>query len=188
MIGSGKSTAADYFKSFGFEIIDADLIGKQVVENNQTVLKRLANIFGSDILTPSGRLRRKVLGGKAFANEKSRLQLNQIVHPYLLKELYRQLKEHQKNQKNIVIDAALLLEWNLEKEMDLTLLIHASKEIRVKRALKRGFKIEDIQKIQMRQMTYTHYRKRVDKVILNNSTPKRLYQKLESIIKKLPLV
>ena len=41
LIGSGKSTAAEILKAEGMSVIDADKIGRQVVDNNPALMKKL---------------------------------------------------------------------------------------------------------------------------------------------------
>ncbi|HKK19911.1 MAG TPA: dephospho-CoA kinase, partial [candidate division Zixibacteria bacterium] len=68
MIGSGKSTAARILESLGAVVIDADQIGREVVEKDPRVLHRLARQFGNGILTRSGKLDRAALASLAFAD------------------------------------------------------------------------------------------------------------------------
>ena len=121
-IGVGKSTVTKIFKSYGWAVVDADLIGKEVVTHNPSVLKKLAKVFGDDILVNNSILRREVLRERAFKNKKTTKALNQIVHPVLMKELYAQVKKHTLKKKNIIIDAALLLDWDLDKKGRVSLL------------------------------------------------------------------
>ena len=158
MIGSGKSTAADYFKKHSFKVINADDIGKSVVNNSQSLRNKLAHEFGQDILTDKGNLRRKMLARKAFSSESLRQKLNSIVHPYLLKEIHVQYKYHCKMKHKIILDAALLLEWNLERLFDYVICIHATEKIRFKRMVNRGFTRTEIINIQKRQLSYAEYR------------------------------
>ena len=106
-IGAGKTTAAKIIASFGAAVIDADRIGRQVVDRSPALLKRLARQFGSEILTPSGRLSRTRLARLAFADEAAKRHLDRIVHPYLLKELRRQMRQKASRFDGVVIDAAL---------------------------------------------------------------------------------
>ena len=184
-IGSGKSEVAAIFREFGAFIISADKIGKDVVEKNPAVLKRLARTFGSDILTPSGRLRRKRLGRLAFAGEKSMARLNAIVHPYLLKELARQSKAASRKYKMVVIDAALLVDWGWHKKVDLTILVHAKKEILVSRLIKKGYSRQEALERIRAQQTYSTLRKASNLVISNNGTIKDLRPKVERIVNRL---
>ena len=86
-IGAGKSTVSALLAELGAVVVDADLIGRQVVEDNTDVLAALVKAFGRRILTDKGTLDRRRLGRLAFATEASRARLNGIVHPPLLREL-----------------------------------------------------------------------------------------------------
>ena len=183
-IGSGKTTAAKILTSFGAVVIDADHIGHQVVDRSVPLRKKLARQFGGEILTPSGKLSRKRLARLAFADEAAKQRLNRLVHPFLLKELRRQMKELAKRHNVVVIDAALLLDWELDRPMDLVLVIHASQETRLKRLAARGISKEDALARQKAQVPFSEYRKRADYVVLNNSTVEKLQAKLQRLYKK----
>jgi len=183
-IGSGKTTVAKIFASFGAAVIDADHIGRQVVDRSAQLRKRLASQFGGEILTASGRLSRKKLARLAFADEAAKQRLNRLVHPFLLKELRRQMKELAKRHDVVVIDAALLLDWELDRPMDVVLVIHASQETRLKRLAARGISKEDALARQRAQVPFSEYRKRADYVVLNNSTVEKLQAKLQHLYKK----
>ena len=183
-IGSGKTTAAKILASFGAVVIDADRIGREVVDRSAPLRKRLARQFGGEILTPSGKLSRKKLARLAFADEAAKRCLNHLVHPFLLKELRRQMKELAKRHNVVVIDAALLLDWGLDRQMDVVLVVHASEETRIKRLAARGFSKEDVLARQRAQVPFSEYRKRADYVILNNGTVEKLQTKLQRLYKK----
>ncbi|NOY87991.1 MAG: dephospho-CoA kinase, partial [FCB group bacterium] len=120
----------------------------------------------------------------AFQDESSRNKLNRLVHPYLLKELKKQIKKLSHKKELIAIDAALLLDWNLDKIVDLVLMIHASQKLRLKRLSERGISKKDALARQRQQLSYRQFRERSDLVIFNNKTPEQLQKKLEKIIKK----
>ena len=183
-IGSGKSTAARILAGYGGVIIDADQIGREVVESNPKLLKQLAAAFSSDILTPSGRLRRKVLASRAFTDNASRDTLNLLVHPHLLKELRRQLKELSKTNRMVIVDAALLLNWDLDRELDLTLVIHSGIKARLKRLAQRGIDSKDALARQKQRLPYAVYRSRADCLILNNKSLESLENKLKIFFDK----
>ena len=183
-IGSGKTTAAKILASFGAVVIDADTIGREVVDRSVPLRKKLARQFGGEILTPSGKLSRKRLARLAFADETAKQRLNRLVHPFLLKELRRQMKELAKRHNVVVIDAALLLDWELDRPMDVVLVVHASEETRLKRLAARGISKEDALARQKAQVPFSEYRKRADYVVLNNSTVEKLQAKLQRLYKK----
>lgn len=180
-IGSGKTTAAETLAYFGAVVIDADRIGHEVVDKSIPLRKRLANQFGSEILTPSGKISRKKLARLAFANEAAKRRLNRLVHPFLLKELRRQMKELAKRHDVVVIDAALLLDWELDRQMDLVLVVHTSDKKRLKRMIARGFSKEDVLERQRVQLPFAEFQNRADIVLLNNNTVLRLKVRLRFI-------
>ncbi len=63
-IGSGKSTVADAFSRLGINVIDADIIARQVVEPGTTALQAIAAHFGSPMLNDDGTLNRRALREK----------------------------------------------------------------------------------------------------------------------------
>lgn len=176
-IGAGKSTVAVVFKSKGAAIIDADAIGKSVVDTNPSVLRRLTNAFGQEILNSSGSLNRSRLAALAFADAQSTARLNRLVHPYLLRELRRQLKECSRGHRVIVVDAALLHLWRLEREMDFTLVIAAPLAVRISRMKYRGISRLDAIKRDRSQFPLAEMRKRSDMVIRNSGSKHELQVK-----------
>jgi len=177
-IGAGKTTAANIFKAMGAVVIDADKIGRKVVENSPRLIQKLARSFGPQILTPKGKLRREKTAEIAFSSAKNRKLLNSLVHPYLLKELKKQIKRNLTKKKVIVIDAALLLDWKLDDIVDLTLVIGCSKEIRMTRLLKRGLSKSDALARMKSQLPFRVYQKRADRVIMNSSGKAALKRKV----------
>ena len=89
-IGSGKSTVADAFARFGVDIVDADVIARQVVEPGSVALQAIAEHFGSDILTPEGSLNRRVLRERIFASPAEKTWLNGLLHPLIHQQTQRQ--------------------------------------------------------------------------------------------------
>jgi dephospho-CoA kinase len=177
-IGSGKSTAAAILGALGAVVIDADRIGREVVDRNPQLRQRLADEFGDDILTSSGNLRRKRLAAKAFANAEAKAKLNELVHPYLLDELRQRVNQWEARGRVVVIDAALLLDWKLDYEIDYTLVIHAGLDTRLSRLAERGISRADALARQQAQLPFTEYRRRAGRVILNRGSIDDLRRKL----------
>ena len=180
-IGAGKSTAARMFAQFGAVVVDADMIGRQVVEQSPALLKKLVKSYGQEILTPSGKLNRKALANVAFASAKSTRALNSLVHPYLLKELHRQVKLHSKHRKVVIIDAALLLDWRLDREVDGTIVITAPLALRIRRMSARGLSRAEVIARQKSQPTLAAFRSRADFVISNSGTEAELRRRLKKL-------
>uniref|UniRef100_E6Q084 Dephospho-CoA kinase (Dephosphocoenzyme A kinase) n=1 Tax=mine drainage metagenome TaxID=410659 RepID=E6Q084_9ZZZZ len=82
-LGSGKSIVARWLRELGAEVIEADELGRALMEPGQTVYNEIIRVFGRDVLSQDGRLDRAQLAKLAF--EGGRLDdLNRIVHPAVI--------------------------------------------------------------------------------------------------------
>lgn len=90
-IGSGKSTVADAFARLGVDVIDADVIARQVVEPGQPALVALRDRFGDRVLLADGRLNRAELRHIIFNSPADKLWVNNLLHPLIHAETQRQL-------------------------------------------------------------------------------------------------
>src|SRR5690554_1313289 len=80
-IASGKTTVSNYLAKLGAEIIDADIVARQIVAPGSPALKEITLAFGTGILHADGTLNRKKLGELVFNNPADLQKLNQITHP-----------------------------------------------------------------------------------------------------------
>jgi dephospho-CoA kinase len=177
-IGAGKTAVAEILSKFGATIIDADQIGRDILEKNRSVKRELVRAFGKQVVDSRGRIDRQALATVAFVDERSRRKLNRIVHPHLLAELHRQTKAHHKTGKTVVIDAALLLEWKLDRTVDTVIAVLAPATIRLRRMNKRGFAESDIRRRMRLQLPATEFRRRSDIQISNNGSRAELRQRV----------
>ena len=181
-IASGKTEVAKVFQKKGAIIISGDELGKKVVEKNPVVLKKLVKIFGKEILNSKGKLNRKTLGAIAFANEKNKQELNRIVHPYLLRELKHEITKFRKtrNKKQVLlVDAALIVEWKLYKNLDKLILVISPEGKRLARLRKLGFSKKEASDRIKRQVTDSRRRRYSDFIISNNGSLKQLKDKAQ---------
>ena len=92
-IGSGKSTVANAFADLGINVIDADIIARQVVEPGQPALMAIAEHFGSALIAPDGSLQRRMLRERIFASPEEKSWLNALLHPLIQQETRRQFQQ-----------------------------------------------------------------------------------------------
>jgi dephospho-CoA kinase len=184
-IGSGKTEVAKIFKKLGAKILSGDEIGKEVVEKNRTVFKKLVKVFGEGILNKNKKLNRRELGNIAFSSIERRNKLNKIVHPYLFSNLMKKIREYRKKDSGIVvIDAALIIEWGLQKELDYLILVESALKNRVKRLKENlGYSQKEAMnriKVQIKDKTRRKY---ADYIIRNDKDLKELRRKTVSLWK-----
>ena len=92
-IATGKSTVSEMFRRLGCEIVDADLLAREVVAPGEPALAQIVEEFGRDVLQPDGTLDRKKLGALVFADASRRKRLEQITHPAIRARFERRLAE-----------------------------------------------------------------------------------------------
>lgn len=138
-IASGKSTVSAIFKEMGCRVIDADLVAREVVGPGSPGLKLLAEEFGWDIIDAQGNLKRDYLGKLVFKDEGLRNKLNAILHPLIIKIIRERAAAEKENDGKsiIVVDAPLLIEVGLYKEMDYVVLVYADEETQKNRIVER---------------------------------------------------
>lgn len=80
-VASGKSEVTRRFQALGVEVVDADVAAREVVEPGQPALGRIAERFGAGMLLADGRLDRRQLRKRVFADAQARRDLEAITHP-----------------------------------------------------------------------------------------------------------
>jgi dephospho-CoA kinase len=82
-LGSGKSTAGRLFRSHGAHVLEADTIGRELMEPGQAVYAAIVAHFGPGVVSASGELDRHALARIAFGEGRVE-ELNAIVHPAVI--------------------------------------------------------------------------------------------------------
>lgn len=80
-VGMGKSTAAAFFQQRGVRILDTDQLARELVQPSQPALREIQTVFGDQIVSPDGQLRRDELARIVFKDAAARKKLEEILHP-----------------------------------------------------------------------------------------------------------
>ena len=108
------------------------------------------------------------------------------MHPPIIEEMRRQIKELRKDYKTVFVEVQLLFEVKLEKEFDMTVLVYADRKTQMERVLKRDGRSEgEVQEIINAQMNMDEKRKLSNYIIENNGNSEMLDLEIEKFIKKL---
>ncbi|CAI8880370.1 dephospho-CoA kinase [Kosakonia quasisacchari] len=169
-IGSGKSTVANAFAALGVNVVDADIIARQVVEPGTEALHAIVEHFGADILLKNGSLNRRLLREHIFASPADKAWLNGLLHPLIQKLTQRQIA--QATSPYVLWVVPLLVENQLNDRADRVLVIDVSVETQISRTMQRdGVSREHAEKILAAQASREARLAIADDVIDNNGAP-----------------
>jgi dephospho-CoA kinase len=122
-IASGKSTISTMLAKLGAEVIDADVVAREVVEPGTPGIKEVIAEFGEEIIQADGSLSRAALAEQVFADLAKRTKLEAILHP-LIKQRTMQLIAQSK--KSIVVYVVpLLVEAKVDYPFDLVITVES---------------------------------------------------------------
>jgi len=145
-IGSGKTTVTKLFIDLGIDVVDADIVAREVVEPNSPALIAINKHFGSDYIDENGQLNRSLLRTRIFSDEKDKLWLNDLLHPLIRQAMQTQLS--QCKSVYCILIAPLLLENKLEFMVNRVLVVDVLTQTQLSRAVKRDpSSREEIQRI-----------------------------------------
>ena len=168
-IGSGKTTLTNFFQQLGVEIIDADIIAREVVAVNSPALKEIALYFGKDYIQADGQLNRALLRRRIFSNDVDKKWLNKLLHPLIRSNIISQTK--QAKSPYCILVAPLLIENNLLTMVDRVLVVDVSESTQITRTMTRdNISLQEVNAILASQTNRTARLEVANEVINNDNT------------------
>ena len=128
---AGKDTLVALLSRRGFEVIDVDKVGHQVLLDRR---EEITQAFGPAVLSSLGEVNRRALGAIVFKNRKARRRLEAIVHPEMVSRVRDVIEDR---GGRIIINAAILFHMGLHRLCDVVICVKAPMLVRLRRALKR---------------------------------------------------
>ena len=133
-IGAGKSLVAEIIKAMGYPVYNSDERAKELTESNPKIKEGLIFLFGEEIYQ-NETLNKFALAQAIFADESLREKVNALIHP-IVREDYN-LWALAQNNSLVFNESAILFETGSFKNFDAIILVYATKELRIKRIMKR---------------------------------------------------
>ncbi len=135
-IGSGKSTVCKIFEMLNVPVYYADVRAKELMTEDEILIKKIKALFGEEAYKPNGDLNRPFIASIVFKNPDKLKSLNAIVHPAVFADSEKWFHSITNNNYGIK-EAALLIESNGHRMLDKLIVVTAPLNIRVERVMKR---------------------------------------------------
>ena len=178
-IGSGKSEVARLLADRGAEIIDADVIVRELQQPGAEVYEKMIELFGTEVVAADKSLDRTAIAKKVFTDESLLKTLNQLVHPIVKRVMNERVEAFRDTKKVVILDIPLLVE-NPREGLDGVLVVDLDAEIAVKRLVEqRNMSADDARARLAKQATREQRLAIADHVIDNSGDRNALSQKIE---------
>lgn len=182
-IASGKTTVANLFAELGVPVIDTDVIAREVVEPGQPALAAVVEAFGRDVLGDDGRIDRRRMRERIFADPAARQRLEAILHPAIRNEMERQSREAGGAYQVLVIP--LFTEGKRRDHVDRVLLVDVPEEMQIERLMWRdGVTREQAQASLNAQATRAERLAMADDIVRNTGRVDDLREKVAELDEK----
>jgi dephospho-CoA kinase len=183
-IGSGKSVAGDFFIDLGIDVIDADHVSKNILDDNESAKKLFLEHFGEKFIDKNNNVDRALLRDEIFKNEDKKEALESIIHPLVREEIFNFIENSNSVYKIIMVP--LIYETNSQDFYDKIVVVDCKEENQIMRASKRDNKTKnDIINIMKNQASSDERMSIADEVIKNDSSLDDLKKQVIKVHQKL---
>lgn len=185
-IGVGKSTVAAMFRAEGIPVIDADALARQVVEPGLPAHGEIARAWPA-VIGPDRRIDRKALAALVFADPASRARLEAITHPRIRGRIAEETRAlAAAGHRLAILEAALLVETGIHRELDGLIVVVASPETQVRRVMARDGCTHDAALARLRAQQPAAEKVRVaDHVVENEGPPSDTRERVRAVLNAL---
>jgi dephospho-CoA kinase len=174
-VASGKSLVAKMLVELGAGLLDADRTGHTVLAEDPAVQRKLHERWGDTVFAPDGSVDRRAIARRVFASggtaELDRRFLEDLLH-HRIRHRLLQMKDQfaAKGCPAAVLDAPVLLEAGWGPMCDILLMVDVPRDIRLKRALGRGWTEEEFSRREAAQWSVDDKRREAHFIIANNGS------------------
>ncbi len=187
---TGKSLISAEFRSLGAALVDADVIAREVLRPGLPAFAATVRAFGPSIVRADGEIDRKALGAIVFSDYSRLAELTAITRPVIIAVIRERLAALKEAADGVVIalDAPLLFEAGLDRDMDKVIVVYTDEDVQLKRLMRRdGINEAAAKRIMKSQMPLSEKIKRADCLIDNNGPREESLTEARVIYKRLLL-
>lgn len=182
-IGSGKSTVSKIINKFGYKVVSCDETYNKLLSDG-IFNKVFLSEFGQDIFE-NGNVSKSKLKLKIFGNRTLYKKLNEITHPVIMENLFRQAEGYD----IAFFEVPLLFECGLQQNFDRIIVVLRDKELRLKNVIDRDKRtIEEVKLIINKQFNYDNSDFAKYYVIHNDTSLEDLRSNIKNILNSLKTI
>lgn len=139
-ICTGKTFVLNIFKELNCYTYRADDIAKDIIFSNEPkIVQEIVKVFGDEIYDPQKGIKKEEFSRILFADSQKRAFINNYIHPLVVEERNRILKDLKTTNVYafFVYESALLVESGTYKDFDKVILVYTSPQEQVLRLMER---------------------------------------------------
>lgn len=176
-IGSGKSAVTTILQTLNIQVVDADIVAREVVEHGSPALEAIKQRFGPEALLADGSLNRAKLRGIIFNKPEEKSWLESLLHPLIRESIICQLNNTKSDY--CVLASPLLFETNQHQLTDFNVVVDTPEELQIERTTKRDGNTESqVKSIIQSQLPRADRNAKADYLIINESSLEDLKAKV----------
>jgi len=176
-IATGKSTAVMFLEQLGFDVIDADSIAHQILNEQH---QEIESLFGEHIVQ-NKEVNRKALGAIVFKDAAKRKRLENLLHPLIYEHIEKLAEVLDKEKKPYLVDIPLFFETN-RYPIKKSLVIYTPQALQLKRLkLRDGHSEIEARRRMDTQISIDEKCKKADYVIDNSGTLAQLERECKRV-------
>lgn len=168
-IATGKSSVVQHFIDLGFPVVDADIIARHLLDQNEQAYNEVVKVFGSEILQENGEIDRQALGALVFNYPDKLKQLDELMAPFLQETILAAIKQASQNQKLVIVDVPLMYEKGYDEWMDQVAVVYCTPKQQIKRLMQRNQLTEKEAKQRIDSQLPIEMKKLLAEVVFDNS-------------------
>ena len=182
-IASGKTTACRLLQAKGCTIVDADVVAHGLLLRGQSAYEPVIKAFGRNIVDDTGEIDRRKLGAEVFGDRSKLEQLNQLLHPEVIRMIGENLRAFKRaGVVRVVVDASLMIESGFHRDFRRLVLVTCTLEQQVERLMARNglTKEQALQRIGL-QMPLEEKRAFATDIVDNSGTQERTRVQVDAL-------
>lgn len=167
-VGCGKSSVSQFFLDLGIDVIDTDVIARKLTQPHGLAISLIRNTFRDNLIAADGALDREKMRNLIYSDSDSRLKLEKILHPLILKETVQEIA--QTRSSYIIIVVPLLFETNdYTNIIQRILVVDCEEQQQIFRTMARSnLSEQQVKAIMAAQISRKVRLQKADDVIINN--------------------